>query len=77
MCVQARIGLPTDLRERKQSACVVRQVLDAAIPRVFSLLSRLARSKEVLFANHLDCKMNPLFARSIHPKMSTNILDHV
>ena len=41
------------------------------------LLSRLARSKEVSLANHLDCKMNPLFARSVHPKMSANILDHV
>ena len=41
------------------------------------VLSRLARSKEVSLANHLDCIMNRLFARSVHPKMSTNILDHV
>ena len=69
--------ITADLRERKRSACVVRHSIDAAIPRESSLLSRLARFKEVLLANHLDCKMNPLFARSIHAKMSTNILDHI
>ena len=41
------------------------------------IVSRLTRSTEVLLASHLNCIMNPLFARSIHAKMSTNILDHV
>ena len=31
----------------------------------------------LLIVNHLHCKLNLLFSRSIHPKMSTNVLDHI